>query len=342
MGNHEEEFDGKFRHLRLYGRYWDTIVPRKLCFACLLHACQFSLPCGHAVCGICFGLMTFVATTENIAGDQCPFCLRVLGFWKSRSATETDQPDINGGFKIGATILKYHNLFMAVVDIGLKLRTWGVKDWTKNITSTVLALLDRPDNWLDLKGGWAHTWRNVIKTVGRKSPYQRDVLRDALRQAFEIDITHYNACSNPQAESGITSIAWQLLASIFSFEFICRPRRSRGALVCVGRLRCHYSDHSLFPYLRKGMENQVRVCVNTIWVPFRWPCVVEFRLSDLFRPFDVRFAYGELTASLTDFPNNAYKMSIGLGERARSANIKRRLVESDDHDFVKRPRIHES
>lgn len=355
MESYKNNCDGiHFRGLRQHRSYWITIAPRKLCFACLLHNCRFFLPCGHALCELChLGLTTSIEETEaeisgDITDDQCPFCLRVLGFWEDFSpsrATDDDQAqkmESNKDFKIGAVIYKYHDLVMTAIDIGLKLKNWRLNNWTQNITSALLTVLHKPECWLDLSGGWANTWRNLIGVIGQKCPYQRDVLRGALRQAFEIDILQKDSRLNRKVDSKAATMAWQLLASFFSFEFVCRPRRSKGFFVCIGRLRCQHSDHHLFQYLVKGMKNQVRVCVDAIWVPFHWPCVVEFRLSNLFRPFDVRIAYGELITSLSGFPANAYKIienSTQLGTGFATGKHKRRQEDFSGHDYVKRLRI---
>jgi len=355
MGKYEQNFDSNhFRDLRHYRSHWNSIEPRKLCFACCLDSCQFFLPCGHAVCELCYlGLKASVGETEakisgKTTGDQCPFCLRVLGFWEpfspSRAADDDQAQKMKSSedFTIGAVIYKYHDLVMTAIDIGLKLKKWGLSSWTQNITSALLTVLHKPECWLDLKGGWANTWRNLIGVVGQKCPHQRDVLRGALRQAFEIDILQKDSRLNHKLDSSAATMAWHLLASFFSFEFVCRPRRSRGSLVCVGRLRCQQSDHYLFQYLIKGMENQVRVCVDAIWVPFHWPCVVKFRLPNLFQPFDVRIAYGELMASITGYPANAYKVleaSTIMGNGSAPGKHKRRQGEYSGDDYVKRLRI---
>ena len=335
------------RGLRQFGRYWDSIRPRKLCFACLLHSCQFSLPCGHTICEPCYldylvSLAAEAKTRNNTPGDQCPFCIRVLGAWKPLSTDDNHaqiEPNVN--FKIGATVLKYHALFMAVIDIGLKIRTWSGKHWTQNVTSAVLTVLDKPENWMDWKGGWANTWRNIIDKLCQNCPYQRDTFRNALRQAFEVDILEKRACPSLKADSGFVVTTWNLLASFFSFELVRRPRRSENAYVCVGRLKIQHADHHLLQYLRDGMENQVRVCVDKIWVPFRWPCIVEFGVLDLFRPFNIRIVCGEMTASIAGFPTSPYKLiesRTKTGNAATPRKQKRGQKGFSDHDCVKRLR----
>ena len=73
-----------FLELGKYAEYWSTIFPSRLCFACLLAPCDIFLPCGHALCEMCFrNASTTITDDDNLtvpsgvmSSKQCLFCGR--------------------------------------------------------------------------------------------------------------------------------------------------------------------------------------------------------------------------------------------------------------------------
>jgi len=286
-----------FRSLKEDASYWDLIESPKICFACILRPCTYSAPCSHALCEDCYSIVTEEMESEGEdRARECPFCRKVFDHW------EQVTPCSDGAFIKGEMIYKYYDLALTLLEVGLQVKNCNSNKWVRTLAGFVKVAFKRPEMWIDLVGGWSKTWRKLVHLAGRQCPLQRDAIQHSLQKAFGIDILPATA---PGKSPGMETVAWDLIAKLFSFELNKIAPTSDRIFKCTGTIHCHPAFEKLTSSVTKLLNSQTNFCVHDTCFIYRSPCTVAFWLPNLEHTFDIQLTSGSLNASIEGFPSNA-------------------------------------
>ena len=290
-----------FRNLQDDLSFWTQISSPKICYACILRPCTYFLPCKHALCEDCqiIFLKLEIEYEETDISRKCPFCTIAFHQWE-RVTPLSDQK-----FPQKGIIYKYYDLALTVLEVGLQIKQWNSENWVRTLASFAKIALKRPDTWLDLSGGWGVTCRNLAQLAGRQCPRQRDALQRSLHKAFGIDILPSSASG--KASEG-ESLAWTLIAKLFSFELKRIKRTRDGKIQCVGTIHCHSPFEKLTVSIAKFLDSQVNFHIHDSYFAYSSPCTVAISLPSLDHSLDIQLTSGSLRASIDGFPTSAHEI----------------------------------
>lgn len=285
-----------FRSLKEEVSYWDLIASPKICFACILRPCTYSAPCSHALCEYCYSIVT--KEMESEGGDrarECPFCRKAFDHWEQVTTCS------DGAFLKAEIIHRYYDLALTLLEVGLQVRNWDSNKWVQTLAGFVKVAFKRPEMWIDVVGGWSKTWRKLVHLAGRQCPLQRDAIQYSLQKAFGIDIL---PATTLRENSGMESVAWDLIAKLFSFELNRITRTRDRRLKCTGTIHCHPAFGKLTSSGAKLLNSQINFRVHDTFFTYRSPCTVAIWLPNLEHKFDIQLTLASLKASIVGFPNN--------------------------------------
>ncbi len=285
-----------FRSLKEDVSYWDLIASPKICFACILRPCTYSAPCSHALCEDCYSIVNEEMDSES--GDrarECPFCRKAFDHWEQLT------PCSDGAFLKGEIIYRYYDLALTLLEVGLQVKNWNSNRWVRTLAGFVKVAFKRPEMWIDLVGGWSKTWRKLVHLAGRQCPSQRDAIQHSFQKAFGIDIL---PATKSGKSPGMETVAWDLIAKLFSFELNRVTRTRDRKFKCTGTIHCHPAFEKLTSSGAKLLNSQISFRVHDTCFTYRSPCTVAIWLPNLEQTFDIQLTSGSLDASIIGFPNS--------------------------------------
>ncbi|KAL9005864.1 MAG: hypothetical protein Q9188_001372 [Gyalolechia gomerana] len=309
--------DVHLQSLAHHASYLTSVHPFWACMTCLLSASRVSLSCGHAFCEIC--IQRYASTKANSEGRGCPFCPPAASVTEEQSASSQ-----NG---IAALVYKYHDLVMGLIDVSIRLRPWSPYMWLRTVTAFVKVAIGKPERWLDLKGGWGNTWRNLISLATNDYPYEGQVIRNGLMSAFGVDIFPISA-NQKQIDY---KLLWPLVTNLFFFELHSIQKREGLAYDCEGTIRCQPIHHPLFQQVAKLCGKSISLRVQDKVFMQDPPYAVCFSVSELNQSLDMQLCVGSLSSSIAGFPSTILR---------RSSSRKRQCDHESAHKtYAKRRRL---
>lgn len=319
-----------FRRLSGDMSYWNLVKSPKICFACILRPCTYSAPCSHALCEECYSIVTKEEAVREgeISAKGCPYCKKAFNEWKKVT------PFPEGTFLKGKMIHKYYDLALTLLEVGLQLRNWNSNEWIPTLSGFVKVALKRPEIWLELVGGWNITWRKLVQLAGRQCPVQLDAIHHSLQKAFGIDILPSTTLGkNP----GMETVAWNLIAKLFSFKLIRIAPANDKKFKCTGAIHCHPACEKLASSVAKLLNTQTNFRTHDSCFTYRSPCTVQVLLPNLEHTFDIRLASGSLSASIEGFPSNARQIikAQATGSTVSTKTEARRKRQCETSDILR-------
>lgn len=290
------------QNLTRHPLHWQSIRPRTLCFACLVQISEYFLPCEHAVCEACRGRY-FASAGSDQARKMCIFCLRPFDSW-TRGPVKS-----KGGVR--ALVYKYHDLFMAVLEIGIRLKPWRSQSIRQAIVLLGKQIIKNPERYIDMRGGWSSTWRNLIDLAGSEYPYERETLRKGISSAFGVDISK---CTG-NGKGLDPNLVWPLITNLFSFELEAVEKHGEDSYNCRGMIKCSPLHLPLFERIKEASGVMVQLQIQGSLVQSSPPCTVHFRLAGLSQIVDIKLCMGETVSSIAGLPSRLVEHRSGHKRR---------------------------
>lgn len=111
-------------------------------------------------------------------------------------------------------------------------------------------------------------------------------------------------------ESQLKPAAFRWIASLFCFEFSQWPTVSESRLRCSGHIFCRYPDkHRLAIQLEERFGKTGGFIIgDNEWIDFKLPVEVEFQVSSIEEPFNIRFRCDDQETSISGLPNTVSRV----------------------------------
>lgn len=305
------------RNLTRYPSYWQSIRPRTLCFACLIHVSEYFFPCKHAICEQCRGRY-FAPAISDQDHKMCIFCSHPFKIWSKGSAKPRSA--------VRALVYRYHDLFMAILDIGIRLRPWRSQSIMQVIIFLGKEIIKHPERYIDVRGGWSNTWRNLVDVASTEYPYERESIRRGISSAFGIDIWKRTGSKGHLDPN----LVWPLITNLFSFELEGVEKCGKNSYECRGMVKCSPLHRRLYEQIAEASGVKVQLSIQGFLVQKSPPCTVHFHLAELSEMVDIKLCVGETAASIAGLPSQLVKH--------KPSHKRRRGADTSTASPSKRPR----
>ena len=147
---------------------------------------------------------------------------------------------------------------MGLMHVSIRIRPWSPYLWLQTVTAFGKIAVSKPEQWLDLKGGWSNTWRSLISLATKDYPYEGHVIRHGVMSVFGAD----NFPISEDQEQVDYKFLWPLVTNLFFFELHSIQKREGLAYDCEGTIRFQPSHHSLFLQVATLYGKSASLCVQ--------------------------------------------------------------------------------